>query len=313
MLTFFATAKPFQGHDGIIQRNALKSWTLLHPDVEVILFGNDAGAAEVCAEFGLRHEPHAERHESGAKYLNYMFARAQQISRHEHVCFSNCDIILFRDFLKAFEMTRSWRKKFLLVGQRWDLDVTKPIDFTQSSWDDNLRQLALAKGFLQGPDWIDYFLFSKGQYLDMPALIVGHCHWDHWMIWKALKGSIPVLDASPSVFAIHQNHGYAAEYGRIKGAAPVTDLLSALNMERIGTVEHLRTIADATQRVRPTGIEANRKRYRRVFKHTGQRMALFSRYRIWNPIWFFLLDLTRPLRTALGLRSRKARSSAGTG
>ena len=45
MLTFFTTAKPFRGHNAIIQRNALKSWTLLRPDVEVILFGDDEGAA----------------------------------------------------------------------------------------------------------------------------------------------------------------------------------------------------------------------------------------------------------------------------
>jgi hypothetical protein len=31
MLTLFTTAKPFLGHTSIIQRNALKSWTLLHP------------------------------------------------------------------------------------------------------------------------------------------------------------------------------------------------------------------------------------------------------------------------------------------
>ena len=57
MLTFFTTAKPFRGHDAVIQRNALKSWKLLHPDVEVILFGDEEGAAETCREFGLRHEP----------------------------------------------------------------------------------------------------------------------------------------------------------------------------------------------------------------------------------------------------------------
>jgi len=72
MLTLFSTAKPFHGHNGIIQRNALKSWTLLHPSVEIILFGDDEGAAEVCAEYGLRHEPHVERHESGVKRLNYI-------------------------------------------------------------------------------------------------------------------------------------------------------------------------------------------------------------------------------------------------
>lgn len=39
---FFTTAKPFVGHNGVIQRNALRSWTLLHPGVEVILFGKSA-------------------------------------------------------------------------------------------------------------------------------------------------------------------------------------------------------------------------------------------------------------------------------
>jgi hypothetical protein len=58
MLTLFTTAKAFEGHHGVIQRNALKSWKLLHPDVEVILFGDDRGAAEVCAELALRFEPH---------------------------------------------------------------------------------------------------------------------------------------------------------------------------------------------------------------------------------------------------------------
>jgi FkbM family methyltransferase len=61
MLTLFTTAKPFRGHSGIIHRNALKSWTLLHPDIEIILFGDDEGAAEVrrlsdvARELNLRH------------------------------------------------------------------------------------------------------------------------------------------------------------------------------------------------------------------------------------------------------------------
>ena len=49
MLTFFTTAKSFAGHINVIQRNAMKSWTLVHSDVEVILFGIDEGAAG-CAQ-----------------------------------------------------------------------------------------------------------------------------------------------------------------------------------------------------------------------------------------------------------------------
>ena len=83
MLTFFTTAKPFHGHDGIIQRNAITSWTLLHPGVEVILFGNEEGAADAANEFGLRHEPHVERNEFGTKRLDFMVCKAQAIARHD--------------------------------------------------------------------------------------------------------------------------------------------------------------------------------------------------------------------------------------
>ena len=41
MLTFFTTAKPFTGHNGMIQRSAPKSWKLLRPDVEVVVFGDE--------------------------------------------------------------------------------------------------------------------------------------------------------------------------------------------------------------------------------------------------------------------------------
>jgi hypothetical protein len=81
MLTFCTTAKPFHGHDGIIQRNAITSWTLLHPGVEVILFGNEEGAADAANEFGLRHEPHVERNEFATKRLDFMHCKAQAIAR----------------------------------------------------------------------------------------------------------------------------------------------------------------------------------------------------------------------------------------
>src|SRR5215472_14636510 len=99
MLTLFATAKAFEGHSGIIQRNALKSWTLLHPDVEVILFGDDKGAGEIAAELGLRHEACVERSEFGTKRLDSMFRQAQAIARHEILCYINCDILLFPEFV----------------------------------------------------------------------------------------------------------------------------------------------------------------------------------------------------------------------
>lgn len=303
MITFFTTAKPFRGHDGIIQRNALKSWKLLHPDVEVILFGDEEGAEEVCAEYGLRHEPHVERHEGKIPYVNFMFRRAQEIARHDYLCYSNCDIILLDDFLRACKKASKWRKLFLLVGQRWDTDINVLIDFNRPYWAQDLRQLALTRGAQQISYFIDFFLFSKGLYENIPPLIVGHCYWDTWMVWKALSERIPVLDASHFIVPVHQNHGYSPESQRSKGSN--TDARSRRNHELAGGDKNVRSIEDSTYYINHRGsIHLNLYRYKRLALWELQRILIFK---LGLPAWHFVLGLTRPLRSVLGLRSKAVR------
>lgn len=300
MLTFFTTAKPFLGHDGVTQRNALASWKKLDPDVEVILFGDDGGTAEVCAEMGLRHEHQVVRHESGATYLHTMFERAQEVARHEYLCFSNCDIILTEDFRRAFERVREWREKFLLVARRWDVDITEPIDFENAKWGQEIREFALNKGYRQDECWIDFFVFRKGMYADMPAMIVGHCYWDNWMIWRALKDGAPVVDADRYLVPVHQNHGYNAKSGRKKGIS--TDALSQLNLKTIGGESHVRRIDAATHRMTNDG------KIRRVFVRNTYKFRETLTYKVWLPAWHAFLGLTRPVRIVLRLRSKVSRS-----
>jgi hypothetical protein len=298
MLTFFTTAKPFQGHSAVIQRNALKSWTLLHPDVEVILFGNDEGAAEVARELGIRHEPHAERHESGMKYLNYMFARAQQIARHGYLCYSNCDIVLMNDFWSAFEKTVGWRRDFLLIGQRWDTNVTEPIKFAGADWASSLRKLALTIGLHQVPDFIDFFVFPKGLIDDMPPLILGRSYWDHWIVWKALSVGAPVLDCTPFVVPVHQNHDYGYHPGGKQGTNE--DPLAIRNRELSGKGKHLRSILDATHILTADG-GIRRTPFRRIVTYLLSPREL----------WFYLKCKTFPLRNRLGLRKESFRKLRG--
>src|SRR5216684_5452992 len=165
MLTIYTTAKPFHGHTGVIQRNALQSWKALDPGIEVILFGDDPGAAETCRELGLRHEPFMERNEFGTKRLDFMFARAQEIARHPLLCYINCDIILLPEFCRALERVQAVHNAFLMVGRRWDVDVPQPADFQEPGAADGLRQLALRSGVRRGPDAVDYFAFRRGFYL----------------------------------------------------------------------------------------------------------------------------------------------------
>src|SRR5229473_7546235 len=164
MLTFFTTAKPFLGHNGVIQRNALKSWALLRPDVEVILFGDDAGAAEAALALGIRHEPLVERNECGTKRLDYLFARAQAIASHDVLCYINCDILLMQDFCRALARVKQVHPRFLMVGRRWDMEIGEPCCFEKKTWETRLRNKVLQNGKQRTPDWIDYFAFTRGLY-----------------------------------------------------------------------------------------------------------------------------------------------------
>jgi hypothetical protein len=311
MLTILTTAKPFKGHNGTIQRNALQSWKLLDRGAEIIVFGNDEGAAEACAALDIRHEPNVERTGSGAVLVNAMFARAQAIARHEVVCYVNCDIVLMGDFLRAVERVKAAHPAFLMVGQRWDVDITEPLEFDQHDWQARLVDLVRKHGKQRPGDWIDYFAFSRGLYgADIPPFAIGRTSWDNWLVWKILDSKKPVVDASPAVIAVHQNHDYTHH---VEGARGVWKGEEARrNYELAGGPTHLGTIDDATVILEVGGLRRNYKRHWFGLKrHAGLRYAELMRvltYKVWLPIWHSFLGITRPMRGVLGLRSKAMRA-----
>jgi hypothetical protein len=302
VVTFFTTAKPFVGHNGVIQRNALRSWTLLHPDVEIVLFGDDAGAAEVAQELGLRHEPQVERNEFGTIRIDAMFGRAQVLARHDLVCYSNCDIILLPDFLRAIDRIKSKHEEFLAVGRRWNADISESINFSSPDWQKNVREIALSSNQQQEDWFIDYFVFSRGFFgAEIPPLGVGRIYWDNWVVWKALQSDRPVVDISPVVIAVHQNHDY--KHHPLGKSGVYAGEEADLNLRLAGGKQNLRCIGDATHVMLKTGIRKNFRRHWTKFDRAAPSLARFLRFRLWNPTFFFFLGITRPVRNALGLRS----------
>lgn len=306
MLTFFTTAKPLRGHDGIIQRNALKSWTLLHPQVEVILFGGEEGAAETAKELGLRHELHVERNEFGTKRLDFMFCRAQAIARHDLLCYINCDILLMQDFCAALDRVREKHSRFLMVGRRRDIEITVPLSFGNRDWEPQLRRRVLRNGRGRGPEWIDYFAFSRGIYGGcVPPFVVGRVFWDNWLVWKALASRHPVIDASACVVAVHQNHNYCYHPQGKKGVFGGVE--AGQNYELAGGWRYLRTIADATEELREEGLRPNRLRHWASVKRNVRQAAHSLFHSGIERAWFLVLGLTRPVRRKIGLNVENLR------
>jgi hypothetical protein len=291
MYTIFATPKPFQGHEAIIQKNAIASWLRLHRDCEVILFGDEPGAAAVAEQFGIRHVPEVLRSEFGTKRLDHIFARAQQIARHRLLCYANCDIVLPRAFGEALTRVASWSSEFLLIGKRWDTPLTEPIDFSSGDWEEKVRDIALRFGNQQLACAVDYFAFSRGLFADVPPFVVGRVYWDHWLVWKARSMKVPVVDASADILAIHQNHDFAYHPAGLKGLK--TDVESKRNRSFAGGQLHLYTIEHATHELAEGRIRS---------KSGSWHVPVTSLVRTYSTqLWYWLLKSTFTARHTLGL------------
>jgi len=295
MLTFFSTPKPFLGHIGVIQRNALRSWLRVHPDVEILLFGDDFGAAEACSELGIRHVPGVRKNRYGTKYLASIYDQAQELARHDLLCHVNCDILLLDDFPQAIHRVSGQLGPFVLAGRRWDVDIHEPLPFETPGWQNEVRELAVHTNRQRPSQWIDYFVFRKGLFHNqIPEFVIGRPGWDNWLLWFARHSGACLIDASAVVRAVHQNHDYGYHPEGEKGVWEGEEAQE--NYALLHGHRRFRTLDNATHLLKTEGMHRNHRDW-----YVQAKRDAYDRL---SSAWFRLLDVTRPLRQRIGLRQK---------
>ncbi|MDD5468529.1 MAG: hypothetical protein PHS96_12065 [Anaerolineales bacterium] len=209
ILTIFSAPKPFtDAHIDLIQRNAVQSWRRLEPEAQVVLIGDEIGMAEVAREYQVRHAPGAARNEQGTPLVSSIFTLAHQCSQSPLLAYVNADILLLPEFLQAAVKAAERLDKFLVIGRRWNLEITRQLDFAPG-WEAALKSEVARRGRLHPPAGSDYFIFPRTLFESIPDFAIGRAGWDNWMIYHARQNGWPVIDATPSVMVVHQNHDYS--------------------------------------------------------------------------------------------------------
>jgi len=290
MLTIFALPKPFRGHTGLIQTNAIQIWTQLRPSCKIILFGDEEGTAEVAAKFGIKYVPDVERNEYGTPLVNSLFSTAQNLAKHNFVCYVNADIILMSDFVKAIHQVQE--QSSLIVGRRWDLDLKEPLDFSNPDWESQLHARLAKEGSLHGLGGIDYFLFPRGTYQDIPPFAIGRTAWDNWLIYQARALGLPVIDATKAVTIVHQNHDYGRfqTEGNKSGQGERKGTEGMRNRELLGGECYAFSLLDATYCLTPTGLKSTMTMSVRYLAHRILRLPEM------HPHWIPLMQIIKGLR-----------------
>lgn len=289
MLTLFAIPKPFVGHIGVIQRNAIASWSRLGSDCEVIIFGDDAGSAAAAAEHGVRHVPSIARNARGTPLVNDLFAQAQRLARHPVLVYANADMLFTADLPRAVQRVRD-RRRYLLCGRRSDLEVLSGLDFA-GDWQGRLRRDVAHHGRLAIPGAIDYFAFPRDLFGALPPFAVGRVEWDQWLLFRARALGAALIDASDCVLAVHQRH----DYGHLT-AAPRDEVERETERNRELALFHRLDLRDATHVLTPREL-------RRALDRTHLTRRLFCLPK------FYLPDVP-PVRRLYGFWRRRVRGLA---
>ncbi len=245
-VTIFSAPKPFiDPHVSTIQRNAIRSWQALGRDVEVLLIGDDLGIADAATELGVRHLGAVERNDNGTPLISSIFELAQQRATHSLLTYVNADILLLDDFLPSLQRVAGQFERFLIVGQRWDLDLARALDFS-NGWSDEVRARLRQEGRIHLPAGSDYFGFPRWLFRGLPPFALGRSGWDNWMIFAGRKMQVPVVDASGSITVVHQSH----DYRHLEGGAPHYRLPESIENIRLGGGrETIFNLVDATWRM----------------------------------------------------------------
>jgi hypothetical protein len=134
--------------------------------------------------------------------------------------------------------------RFLLVGQRWDVDIDVELDVDDERGVERVRDEWLPRATLHNPAGIDYFVYRRGLWRNIPPFALGRTAWDNWLIYDARCSHTRVVDGTAGITILHQNHDYSHHAQGTDGVWKGPE--AQRNFELAGGPDHLFILADAT-------------------------------------------------------------------
>lgn len=110
------------------------------------------------------------------------------------VMYANADILFDSSIAQVVKWCEQQTDDFLIVGRRTD-------------------ELEGGQRELHRPSGMDYFIFRKGMFADLPETTVGRAYYDSALLAYCLRRKIRVIDATDVLQVVHQWH----DYGHVEG------------------------------------------------------------------------------------------------
>ena len=207
---------------------------------------------------------------------------ARETARYDHLCIINADIVVLDDLCGA--LRRVTLRNFVAAGQRHDLRLDEPIDFDDRDWRGALRERVQQGGTLHGPSAIDYAIYPKDITPPiLPPFPVNSYGWDPWFLFEHRRRGIPVVNLTPQVTVVHQEHESPTEV-RMKRRRWRRDPAAMRRLREAGGFKNMMTLREADYELGDEGL-----------RRPGFRNRLLSRA-LGNPVYRRALAVKRSLQ-----------------
>lgn len=293
MFTIVSVPKPFKGHIGLIQKNAIKSWMQLKSKPEIILIGDEEGVAEISTELHLVHVPNVERNEYGTPLYNSIFDKATNAASFDLLCHVAADAILFNDFVDAIEVICERFTQFLVLVKKSDCEINESINFLDN-WEKQIKSYYYKHGKIYDGSGSDIFVFPKTIFTEIPPFSIGRAVFDNWLIYHAITTNIPTVVINTFV-SLHQNHDYSHHIDGKKGVYRGEEFNR--NLDLAGGYSCLFTIRDCKYELTEEGL---RERHDPAY-------SIYRWIISYSQINWLIIDAVKLLRVVRGLFMRLKR------
>jgi hypothetical protein len=148
---------------------------------------------------------------------------------------------------------------------------------------------------------MDYFIFPRGMLQGILPFVVGRRGWDNWLIFHVRERQIPVIDITPVVHVVHQNHSYAHVPQKKGTRWEGPESWNNVNLVKNRQI-YLWELADSDWELTPEGIKKKPFSFRTIEQNlilsTPQKLHIFLEpfYKIGHMIKFGYLKLSEPLK-----------------
>lgn len=213
-IAVFTSLKTQEGRNGEIQSRSLANWQTVFGVADFVEFeGPLIPFVEMVSAVG---------HDSDAEVFIY----------------ANADVLFDKKQVHALynSLCGAWPHElsgdFLVTGQRVDI------------LENGARRL-------HRPSGMDYFIFRRGMFHDLPKTIMGRAYCDSALVAYCLRRDIPVIDASYALRVEHQFHDYGHVAGGRRTVCLGDDAMA--NKRNNGLRDFGPNVLDATHTLLPDG------------------------------------------------------------